>query len=952
MPASLHFLGWDRLPLPLACEWILENHGKQLEGLLIATPGARAARRLREHLARATGGDWTPPSFLTAGTLSDQLLVLDRAPASRLARTLAWEEALRRLGPAEVTRLAAEPPGAGDGAGWRRLAAEVRTLFGELAAEGLDFASVEAKLASSVASGERWRWRVLAKAQEGMLRILEGQGLADAHTGRREALAAGRLRPQRVLLVGVPELNRLTRDVLDRMDEVQALVMAPEELRGRFDELGCVEASAWSAVHTSLSLEQWHVVDEPVQEAERAIQCLAGFGSDKFTPEQVTFGVADEGVTPYLERQLVASGLVPRDAAGRAVSGTPVGKLLRGIHELLLRPAFQPWAALLRHPDLERLLTRDSEQKVRSAAAVSDEYAAAHVPYSLDEPWRVESESRSSQRRRDQMQELSDRLQTLLGPLARDERVPAARWARPLRAFLASVYGTRVFRTEDSAGDWAAVESLRASSAALEELQLLPEKLGPSCSAADALELLRSELDGARTAPLPAPLAARLAAREGSSSDGVVELLGWLELPLDDAPALVVTGFDEGRVPEGMRQDGWLSDSMRTQLGLPDAAQRLARDLYLTELLCRSREKVAFVSSRRSVEGDPVLPSRIALRRPEEEVPGRVKHALETQALRPQVELASGPAYSPPFDPDLGQEPEHWSASAIKDYLSSPYVFWVKRIAGRTTTGDQERELDPLVFGSLAHDVLEAFGRSDLRHGVEPEPIADFLRSTLERLASERFGRGAEPAVRLQVERLAVRLSAFARRQAAETSRGWQIQHVEWTPPDPGDLVLDLGGGEQATFSPWSRIDRIDRHVNGQWRILDYKTGEKGQAPEKLCRKSGEWTDVQLPIYAHLVRSLTGDAPVEVGYVTLGGNSKEIGFALAKWSRDELAEGLDVARGVIGEVRRKLREKEPFEEGRRQPYEPILRALLGVGLVADVDSLSEEETEESEEVAS
>ena len=48
----------------------------------------------------------------------------------------------------------------------------------------------------------------------------------------------------------------------------------------------------------------------------------------------------------------------------------------------------------------------------------------------------------------------------------------------------------------------------------------------------------------------------------------------------DDAPVLVVTGFNEGRVPAGVRGHPFLPDGLRTALGLPDDAARVARDLH------------------------------------------------------------------------------------------------------------------------------------------------------------------------------------------------------------------------------------------------------------------------------------------------------------------------------------------------------------------------------------
>jgi len=49
----------------------------------VALPGARAARRFGDHLARVAGKGWVPPELLTQGGLVDRLLrgeVLAPAP--------------------------------------------------------------------------------------------------------------------------------------------------------------------------------------------------------------------------------------------------------------------------------------------------------------------------------------------------------------------------------------------------------------------------------------------------------------------------------------------------------------------------------------------------------------------------------------------------------------------------------------------------------------------------------------------------------------------------------------------------------------------------------------------------------------------------------------------------------------------------------------------------------
>ena len=108
-----------------------------------------------------------------------------------------------------------------------------------------------------------------------------------------------------------------------------------------------------------------------------------------------------------------------------------------------------------------------------------------------------------------------------------------------------------------------------------------------------------------------------------------MELLDWRELPLDDAPIVMITAFNEGFLPESVSGHAFLPDALRTRLGLPDNRSRLARDAYRLTTVLHSKESVRVFAGRRTSQGDPLRPSRLMFRIPEEEMPARVLHFLE-----------------------------------------------------------------------------------------------------------------------------------------------------------------------------------------------------------------------------------------------------------------------------------------------------------------------------------
>ncbi len=77
----------------------------------------------------------------------------------------------------------------------------------------------------------------------------------------------------------------------------------------------------------------------------------------------------------------------------------------------------------------------------------------------------------------------------------------------------------------------------------------------------------------------------------------------------------------------------------------------------------------------------------------------------------------------------------------------------------------------------------------------------------------------------------------------------------------------------------------MDYHAQtGTLRILDYKTADKGERPDKTHRKGNEWIDLQLPMYRHLWPALKLETAavrkVELGYFNLPKDLDETDVAL------------------------------------------------------------------------
>jgi hypothetical protein len=933
-------LGWDRMPLAAATEWLQQEFGDDLADVLIALPGARSGRLLSEQLARACGKGLRPPRIVTAGALSDELLEFDERPAGRLARTLAWAEALRGLEARALRDLVARPPEADDLAAWWRLAEEVRGLFGEIAAEGRRFSDIaqDPTLADpdgeTTRDGERRRWRALAAAQERMAGQLTAAGLCDPHLARLRAIEERRAtKGGHIVLVGVVESNELLRRALAICARpCTALVFAPAELANTFDEWGCLRASSWAERDVSLPLERWTVVDRPGDQAEAVCAELARW-NQTYSAEEITIGLGNAEVGPFVKRKLAEHSLRARDVESVTLGATRPLRLLELCGRLARTRRFADFAALVRHPDFE-LALRGQAPELDPVSTV-DEYHNAHLPGLIDGHWLADGSCRRDLALRERMRVLWDVGRGLLGGLWGSPPRRIDQECDVLREVLGGVYGEQPL---DSAVEAQRVTlfALEKIGAALSELESLPRSLLPEGDASAGIDLLLRSLPAEYVPPQAAP-----------DDQPIIEMLGWLELPLDNAPALVVVGFEDGQVPKSVRGDAFLPNSLRRSLGLTDDEQRLARDLYATEVLLHSREQVLFVSGRRSLDNDPQVPSRIVFHCPPDRVAARVRRFLGgTSSFVARVE-------SPHEAPELprGREDfrlEKISVTHFETYLKSPYEYYLKHVARLQTLDDRARELDGRSFGTLAHHVLQRFGANiKQRDSRDAEAIAAFLAGELQDLARELYGATPLPAVRLQVRQLEHRLRVFAEKQAARHAQGWRIHAVEWQPTG-GSVDFEVDG---EVVQLCGRIDRIDhRPETGQFAVWDYKTGEKLQKPEAAHLKGdGTWRDLQLPLYCWLLPELTGEALPEMGYAALPRKTNEVGFHSVKtWSRrkakfSSLEEGIESAIEVARDVVRKIRRGEFFISEGFEPNEPILAAIGGLGLLELADDEDEEE---------
>ncbi|MEZ6057421.1 MAG: PD-(D/E)XK nuclease family protein [Planctomycetaceae bacterium] len=930
------FLGWDRLALPLALEALSARYSSggalHLEGCLLVFPGRRGARRFLDLLAEPGVGCESLPKTMTMGELPEELYKPKFPFANSLTQELAWAEALRSLTSERMKVLSASVPIDEDQSGWLSLGRLLSVQHRELAADRLTFEDVISEAERLGGPSERLRWEILADVQRQYLAILDSLNLWDKQTARIEALKRREFVADRdIVLVGMVDLNRSQREMLDQVQErVTSLVFAPESSAHLFDEHGCLLADKWADQPIDLSRVTIKLVDGPREQADEVLESLVGL-EGRYAANEIVVGLGDTALEPVLERAMSQAGLRTRSAVEQTVRQTLPSRLLETVAAFLQNPRMPEFLSLLRHPDLYQWLS-EMELPANWLDAVDRE-----VQETL--PARPE-QMRSALGGGERLRPLFDAIYTALDPLRQPPRV-LSEWRGPIVELLLTIYSHVEFHTEVTV-DRLTWEGCRALLNALEDQQRVPAVLCPAVTGAEAL---RMTIDMAGSGTIPPPY-----------DPGAIELLGWLELSLDDAPVLLMTSFNEGRVPSSVNADPFLPNRLRKALQIEDNSRRYARDAYTLCALTHSREHLTLLLSRRTAEGDPLVPSRLLFATDDVTVARRVREFYDPEAaqddsrgtakrrrshLGSDVDIAKTDATLPKgfriARPQGGESLRgSISVTAFRDYLKSPYLYYLKHVRHVKSIDLSAQELSAGAFGTLAHDVLKRFSLGPYRESRKGSEIANAVNEELDSLIEERMWGTTLPAVDVQLAQLRARLMAFAERQAELTDEGWRIEFVEKS-HDAKPFVFETGDGRSLELR--GTIDRIDYHPEtGRWRILDYKTSEKKRTPEQSHRtKDGIWKDLQLPLYRELARPLGVSGKVELAYFNLPKDLAEVGVEVADWDDLLLKEAVDVARGVM----RKILDGEFWDLKQMPPDDELydLEALLQCGTLDRDDTV-------------
>jgi ATP-dependent helicase/nuclease subunit B len=913
-PAQLtrHFLGWDKPLLTAAVDFLCRDWQGgllDLSHLAVVVPTRNASRRLRESLAiRAAENNSgvLPPLILNP----DDLLTLEQPAyptASKAEALTAWIEVLLSTNLADYPQLFPVAP-VESNFSWALATArdfmQVQSLLGEGAHNATYAAQV---LATHDLEPERWA--ELARLENQVNDILAKNGRQSHNATRREALEKFHLPDNctRLLLLGLPDPPPALEPLVNRLAQqtpTEIVIHAPESEAALFDPFGR-PAPDWADRPLPIAEDSIHCCANPAAQADWARNRIATHPPHQ-APSRVAIGIPDPEVSAPLHRELAALSLETFDPSGRPLAGHGLCHLLQTWQALTLSKSLADFRELLRCPGVAEAAGDHAKP------AGTDAFSAARMLTQFDD---------FNERHLATTFAAAHEILPQLTPEKRGRQLDRATLTRGLawaqhwlqvfeRKSLASALPEFLTEVYSHAGGTRSDDFQQASELLGTTLGELADASLAKRSSAEQLQLFLSLFaEQMLTAHRP---------------EQALDLVGWLELPWEDAPHLIVTGLNDGLVPESIQGHPWLPNRARQALALRDNGQRHARDAYLLTALLASREtggQVDLLFGRTTGREDPLRPSRLLLATDPADLPARVRLLFDSQSSEATaLPWTMGWQLTPPAPAE--DQFQKLNVTAFAKYLDCPFRFYLSSGLHMEALDLNRSELNARDFGNLTHRVLEDFAATAAAESSEEKEVAETFDDLLSDLLTTTYGSSRSVPLILQEEAIRQRLRWWAEHEARQRDEGWKILKVEdYLAPKDEPFTLDgmpISG----------MIDRIEEHPKLGLRILDFKTKKKPTPVQKahLAKIKGadqdhdlpawslldhgpkskphRWINLQVPLYCLALAERFPARQLVAGYVQLGQAKGDIALDLWEDLDDTLlTSARHCALGVIAAVR-------------------------------------------------
>ncbi len=846
MPITKTYLGWS-YPVSLSAALALVSrfstnsvlNALDLSALTIVVPTRQSGRLLLNELLRISDESnriLFPPQIITPL----DLIEIKSATAEKSQELAAMIEALSAceelpfLYPSGIPAV---------GAGRFEAAEMLCSLRNSISENGLTFNQV---LKSPVIENyEPGRWADLATIENEYLRILNQKGFCD----RTEELVKGCTqvdseRFKKIIVISVPDPTPLAAKAMEALGEqtdLEIWINAPDSAAHNFDHLGRPLEGSFQCL-PDIPLKNISIVRSPSDAAEKALQIISLKGSISADKAGIAL-FTDELVKPF-ENSFSKHDCKVYDPSGKSVYASTTGDMIANLLEMITKRDYESLSRLIRNPHLLYYLAKDYN-KGKLFLAELDEFHDEYLPFTADALY-----SRLEIHEGRYLKGILSDFRKLLSDSGCDTIHSGSDLPSAIRSFLKIVYSNHLPNPANL--DVKTIElQIKSVASELSNLQLQLSSF--TIGLEEASKIITKSLKEARVYK--------------SHEPDAVALQGWLEMNWSTASIVILSGFNEGFIPESVVSDPFLPERVREKLGLKCNSKRLTRDRFLLHTLIESKKEALYITVlKNGSDNQPYKPSRLLFACDQPTIVKRAnylfdEHSPESISPRGAVERIENPLVKPPAPIDI---PDKLSVTAFKSYLACPFRFYLTRILNMKAASGDAQEMNPAVFGTICHFAMESYGKAYREIGTNENDISEFLINEARSLITRKYGTNHSLALSFQADNICNRLKKAAAIETRNRLDGWEIVACETS------FSLPVNGMEVI-----GKIDRIEYNpLMNMWRVLDFKTSADAKnpldthlecaSPEDAAAiqiivngkmESRKWVDLQIPLYLKLLEA-------------------------------------------------------------------------------------------------
>jgi ATP-dependent helicase/nuclease subunit B len=286
---------------------------------------------------------------------------------------------------------------------------------------------------------------------------------------------------------------------------------------------------------------------------------------------------------------------------------------------------------------------------------------------------------------------------------------------------------------------------------------------------------------------------------------------------LQKSDIVILGGVNDGIWPQPAHENPWLSPDMIKALGLPAAEEDIGRAAHRFVQLA-SNPNVLLTRAMRSGDAPTVASpflTRLMMVLKGAGLDGMIEEKTRLLDIHTAMHTPAQPVpIDPPAPtPDVDKRPKQLPVTAVEMLMRDPYAVYVRYVLKLRPKDPLDASPSASERGIFTHAALEAFVRK------YPGKMPDNAEEELLKIGQDTFReRMDNPSVRAfwwpRFERIAKWFVTFeAERREASKVLGSEVR---------GKLEIDTGDG---VFTLTTIADRLDRDLNDQLTIIDYKTG-------------------------------------------------------------------------------------------------------------------------------